>query len=104
MLDTGASCSCLDPVVANYLGLMGRGIADIVTPSTGQNPHTATEHDMAIVIPPALPEDMPLIMECLPVIESELLATQGVHSLIGRDVLQKCIFHYNGSGYFSLAW
>jgi hypothetical protein len=33
------------------------------------------------------------------------LSTQGIHALIGRDVLQDCILIYNGaSGDFTLAF
>ena len=44
-----------------------------------------------------------LVIACVPVMKSELLS-QGIHALIGRDILKRGIFHYNGSGYFSLAW
>ena len=50
LLDTGASGSCLDPVVVNHLRLEERGIADVLTPSTGPKPHSAPEYDVAIVI------------------------------------------------------
>ena len=104
LLDTGASVSCLDPAVVNHLRLEERGIADVWTPSTGPKPHPAPEYDVAIVIPPGRRGDAPLVIDCLPVIESDLFSKQGMHALIGRDVLQHCIFHYNGSGHFSLAW
>lgn len=104
LLDTGASCSCLDPTVISHLHLQERSVTDVLTPSTGTKPHPALEYDVAIVIPPAKANDASLVIDCLPFIESYLFKEQGMHALIGRDVLQRCIFHYNGSGYFSLAW
>lgn len=104
LVDTGADGSCIDLTVVRHLCLEERGIAETLTPSTGQNVHLATEYDLAIIIPIGRIGDSSLVMGCLQVIESDLFAKQGIHALIGRDVLQRCIFHYDGSGYFSLAW
>ena len=110
LIDTGASCSCVDPAVTDALGLELRGWQDLVTPSTGRaKTHSAPEYDVSIIIPPGNPGDERLIIASLPVVHSELLVRQGIHALIGRDVLVRCILSYNGSGvggtgYFSLAW
>ena len=110
LIDTGASCSCVDPSVTRDLGLESRGWQDLVTPSTGETDlHSAAEYDVSIIIPPGNPGDERLIIPTLPVVHSELLVRQGIHALIGRDVLARCIVNYNGSGiggvgYFSLAW
>lgn len=104
LLDTGASCSCVDQAITEQLKLDPRGQEDVVTPSTGSGHHTVTQYDLAVIIPPGRPNDSPLVLDTVHVIHAELLAKQGIHGLLGRDVLRRCIFHYNGSGYFSLAW
>lgn len=104
LLDTGASCSCVDPEVTEGLSLEPRGREDVLTPSTGDAYHTTIQYDISIIIPPASSRDAPLVLEVLPVIHSRLLQPQGIHALIGRDVLSRCILNYNGTGYFSLAW
>lgn len=103
LLDTGADGSCLDPEVVSHLQLNERGVTEVLTPSSGPKGHTAIEYDVGIIIPPGRQQDSPLVINCVPVMASKLLS-QGIHALIGRDILQHCIFHYNGSGYFSLAW
>jgi len=46
----------------------------------------------------------PLIFQTIPVIASEL-AIQGIDALIGRDILDQCLFAYNGSAKtFTLAF
>ena len=104
LLDTGADGTCVDPAVLDYLGLHPRGLARMLTPSTGDEYHRALEFDVGIIIPPAKPEDAALILSAQRVTQSTLLGS-GIHALIGRDVLQHCIFHYEGAvGFFSLAW
>ena len=76
----------------------------MLTPSTGDDYHRATEFDVSIIIPPAKQEDTALVLSAQRVTRSTLLRS-GIHALIGRDVLQHCIFHYEGAvGFFSLAW
>ena len=105
LLDTGAGCTCVDPAVTYALGLEPRGVEDVYTPSTGDDPHTTTQYDLSIIIPPASAQDAPLVLKAFPVIHSELLRVHGLHALIGRDVLRRCIFHYEGAvEFFSLAW
>jgi hypothetical protein len=39
------------------------------------------------------------------VIAADLLQAQGIHALIGRDILMQCVLHYNGTtGTFTLAF
>lgn len=58
---------------------------------------------MALVIP--APGGSPLIFQTIPVIAADLLEAQGFHALIGRDILSRCLFSYNGEvGIFTLAY
>lgn len=92
LIDTGASCTAIDPSVVRSLGLVPTGRTSILTPSTGSTPHICNQYDISLVIlmPPQFHASM-----TIPVIESQLL-NQGFHALIGRDVLSSGMLVYNG--------
>jgi hypothetical protein len=74
------------------------------TPSTGSSPHTADQYDVSLMIPSGTPTP-PLFVQNLAVMCAELLAAQGFHALIGRDILSRCLFAYNGTAnLFTLAY
>lgn len=95
LVDTGASCLCIDPSVLKALGLQPTGKASMTTPTTGQKPVEADEYDVSVVIPCG--NLAPFVIETVACVESELLLPQGFHVLVGRDVLKHCILHYNGA-------
>jgi hypothetical protein len=65
---------------------------------------TTDTYDVDFVIYKTL-NDPPLSMPNLRVAACELFLRQGIHALIGRDVLSRCIFVYNGeNNIFSLAF
>lgn len=92
LIDTGASCTCIDPAALSTLGLSPRGVTPVFTPSTGSIPHLANTYDVSIVIPCGTM--IPLSLPNVPITESAL-SNQGIHALLGRDVLSRCIFIYN---------
>jgi hypothetical protein len=103
LIDTGASSTCVDPSVLTALSLTPTGIVLVNTPSTGETPHQAEQFDVAWIIP--APVGPALIFRNIPVVASELLASQGFHALMGRDILDQCLFSYNGSTkQFTLAY
>jgi len=103
LVDTGASCTAVDPSIIKSLGLIPTGTTYIQTPSTGAAPHLANQYDVLLGVTYQHAPEV-LIFEALPVIESALIQ-QGFHVLLGRDVLGKCLFIYNGQeAYFSLAF
>jgi hypothetical protein len=105
LLDTGASATCVDPSVLEKLSLTPTGQTLIKTPSTGNNPVSCDQYDVSIFVPPASQSQIPLFIGTLPVVCTELLASQGFHVLVGRDVLAQCIFIYNGSmNWFTLSY
>ena len=105
LVDTGASCTCIDPSVLSSLQLTPTGSVTVLTPSTGQTPHLTDQFDVGLYIPGSTAGHTPLIFPTLAVVAAELLTRQGFHALIGRDVLQDCILFYNGSaGAFTLGY
>lgn len=56
-------------------------------------------------IPPASPQDTPMIFRTIRVVATPLRAAQGFDALLGRDILGMCVLIYNGSmGFFTLAF
>jgi hypothetical protein len=104
LIDTGASLTSIEPSVLQQLGLTPTGTIDIVTPSTGQDVHIAETYDVDFSIYAGV-NDPPLSMANLRVAACELYLKQGIHGLIGRDILSRCIFIYQGdAAIFSLAF
>lgn len=105
LIDTGASCTCIDPSVLQSLNLSPTGVVTVNTPSTGTQPHVAQQYDVSIAIPGSLPTHIPLIVNNVPVVAAQLLVAQGFQALIGRDILAQCLFTYNGEmDQFTLAY
>lgn len=104
LVDTGASCTCIDPSVLAALDLTPTGQVGLNTASSGQTPHSADQYDVGFVIPTGGGSSVPLFLRTIPVVETELLP-QGFHALLGRDILAQCILIYNGDiGFFTLAF
>jgi hypothetical protein len=105
LVDTGASITAVDPSVLHQLSLAPTGSTTVNTPSTGSQPMVADQYDVSLTVPAAAVHQVPLYVNTLPVICAEILASQGFHALIGRDVLAQCVLSYNGSiGWFTLAY
>lgn len=103
LIDTGSSITCIDSSVLQALILTPAGNTQINTPSTGSNPVNADLYDIGLLIPPGATTQIPLLIGTLPVICAKLVS-QGFQALIGRDVLAQCVFSYNGSFGFTLAY
>jgi hypothetical protein len=104
LVDTGASCTCVDPSFMAKLGLTPTGSVPVNTPSTGGTPHVAHQYDAGLIVPGALQDHTPLIFPTIAIVSAELLV-QGIDALIGRDILSNCVLNYNGTaGYFTLAY
>jgi hypothetical protein len=94
LVDTGASCTCVDPAVMLNLGLTPTGNVQVVT--AGNKPESRDQYDVALIIPSG-PTDPVLILGAIPVVASNLKQDQGFDALIGRDILSQCILNYNGT-------
>ena len=105
LIDTGASCTCVEPAVLEILGLSPTGSVSVNTPTTGDTAATKDQYDISLTIPGGSPHAQPLTISVMAVIGSELFAAQGIHALIGRDVLEGCLFSYDGQAeLFTLAY
>jgi predicted aspartyl protease len=105
LVDTGASFTSIEPQVLQALNLTPTGTIDIVTPSTGSGVHTTETYDIDFIIGGPDASAIPLSIPNLRIAASELFLHQGIHALIGRDILGRCILVYNGSiNHFSLCF
>lgn len=97
LIDTGASCSCVDPSILQPLGVTPTGSQLIITPSTGQQGQVANQYDVSILIIKSAQHY--LLVPSLPIVEAalHLPPVQGIQALIGRDVLANCLLIYDGS-------
>lgn len=103
LIDTGASCTCVDPALLAGLGIQPTGRVAIGTPSTAGVPHMCDQYDISIIIPGA-PNGGAHVIGAIPVVETHL-QSQGIDGLIGRDVLKDCTLIYNGTGgHFAIAY
>jgi hypothetical protein len=97
LIDTGASCSCVDPSILVQLNLSPTGSSFVNSPTTGTQPAIAEEYDVSITIPGT--RGSPALMHhTVPILKAELFAAQGFQAIIGRDVLQGCMLTYDGKG------
>jgi predicted aspartyl protease len=96
LVDTGASGSAVDLEIIEKLGLQPTGAISIATPS--HEHHDVLTYDIDLII-----EQNQFHLSDVPVFATGL-KNQGIHGLIGRDVLQHMLLVYNGySGDFTLA-
>jgi hypothetical protein len=93
LIDTGASCTCIDPDLINGLGIQPTGVTGIRTPSTQIGaPHFCDQYDVSLFIPDT---GAGHFIAAIPIITTHL-RSQGIDGLLGRDVLNSCILIYNG--------
>lgn len=104
LVDTGASCTCVDPQFVASLQLIATGNVPMQTPSTAGVPVYCNQYDVSAFLPDSGSGGGGFYIGALPVIETSF-AGQGIEGLIGRDIIDRCTMVYNGSaGMFTLAY
>jgi hypothetical protein len=97
VVDSGAEVTCLDTSLVQKLGLSVVGFSTANVPAIG-GVHFSAMHAVSLTIRhPSGHAGGNLVIPDLPVLEVPL-GVLGYHSLIGRDVLAKCHFVYDGPG------
>lgn len=93
VVDTGASCTCIDPALLTKLGLAPSGVTNIHTPTTAGIAQQCNQYDVDITV--ILGNGRLHVIRSLPVIGSAL-SSYGIDGLLGRDVISQGILIYNG--------
>jgi hypothetical protein len=95
LVDTGASCTCIDPTVVSALGLTPTGKTLLHSASTGAAPASVNQFDVALffIVGSGTSHSMQIT---LPVIETDLSSSHTFRALLGRDVLNLTTMIYNG--------
>ncbi|MBF0265948.1 MAG: hypothetical protein HQL46_11815 [Gammaproteobacteria bacterium] len=93
LIDTGASCTCVDPSVIASLNITPTGAGAVSTPLSGQSPHVCNKYDITVLL---VHPEIQYKIGAIPVLETKVFG-QGIQALIGRDVLSKCLLTYNGT-------
>ena len=101
LIDTGASCSCIDLQIINSLGLTPTGSTSVQTASTGATPHNTDLYDIYL----GIPLGSIICTFAITAVVALDLAHQGIDVIIGRDILKTALVIYNGEkGFFTLAY
>lgn len=88
LIDTGASTTCIDDVLAKSIGMP---VIDVVTMASAS--HVSTQQNVYSIHMQIVGSPIPI--EVPNAIGANLQA-QGIIALIGRDYLQHCTLNYNG--------
>ncbi len=101
LIDTGASSTCIDEEVVRSLDLNPSNYVAVHTPSTMGVPVHRNAYDVSIVFGDSKPDPRTYTLELV----ATELASQGILLLVGRDILKRCIFQYDGpNGIFDLRY
>ena len=98
LVDTGATMTCIDLGLPKKLTLNPRRPMSMFTPSTGTQVATSETYDVRLSILPTDQRKFPYQYHrpTLHVV-AQPLAAQGFGAIIGRDILDAGILHYDGT-------
>ncbi len=94
LVDSGASSSAVDSGLLRPLGLQPSGALRAHTPSTLGVPVRFDRFDVQLFLRGSGPGEG-LVVDPVAVMATSL-SGQGIDGLIGRDILDRGVFHYNG--------
>jgi hypothetical protein len=93
VIDTGSGVSGIDPRVLQALDLKPVGDMQINTPSTSHTPHPCGEYLVSLSL---LQSNQELHLPTFSVIDAVFQPDENIQALLGRDVLDHCLFIYDG--------
>jgi hypothetical protein len=95
LIDTGASCTCIDPSLVKRFNLTPTGSNLLHSASTGAAPKNANLFDIALFF---IKDDgqSHSMGVTLPVLEVDLSSMNTFSVIIGRDILKQTTMIYNG--------
>ena len=103
LVDTGASHTAIDLELVSQLELTPTGSVYVVTPTTGEIPHTQNTYDVGFHVP--LGSEGNVWSFPIWVASAAELRHQGFSVLFGRDLLAGSTLHYDGkNGLFTLTF
>ncbi len=104
LIDSGSDCSCVDPVAIAPLRLLLRGPQFTNVPAIG-GLTLAVEREAALrIVHPSGHPSRDFVEPWVPLVELPL-GTRGYKALLGRDLLDRCRFRYDGPARtFALAY
>lgn len=104
LIDIGADCCCVDPAAIASLGLLLRGPQFANVPASG-GLALAIEREAALrIVHPSGDPARDFVEPLVPLVELPL-GLRGYKALLGRDLLARCRFRYDGpAGTFALAY
>ena len=101
LVDTGASCTCIDPNILVSLGLSPTGSVSVHTPSTGNQAVNQDQYDVSLTF---LHSKLSFNIASIPVVASNL-QIQGIDALLGRDILNDFLLVFDGQlGVFTIGF
>lgn len=95
LIDTGASSTNICSSIMAKMGMPPTGQVPVFTPSTGGVPVFMDQYDVNLYFTFAQQSQPVHIVPTVPIICADFQA-QGIHGLIGRDILGKAGFVYHG--------
>ncbi len=102
VIDSGSAVTAIQPDVFRALDLTRIDEVAIHTPSTGATPHHCDRFHVSLSL---VHEQQELLLASALVISSMFRPEENLQGLIGRDVLDHCLFVYDGKRkQFSLAF
>ena len=101
-IDTGAPFCTFAPFVFEQLEIKPVGIVDMRTPSTGEGTCPFEQYVVSLSLSGG---GIELHLSTREVVKAVFAADEGIHGLLGRDLLEHCLFIYDGQQRtFSLAF
>jgi hypothetical protein len=99
LVDTGAKYTCVDAATLATLGIVPTTATTIRTASSGRSPQARPVFEISLVVPLA----SPLVLSDAVAVVSVDLSWSRYRCLVGRDILARCRFEYDGpAGLFTL--